>query len=545
VFSRAWWLLALSVTACDVGSLLGDESAGSTPQTLEGRPSHDVNTLIVGRAADAIYLDPALPTDNESVEVLGQIYDSLLQYRPGSAAVEPGLATEWSVSDRGRTWTFKLRQGVKFHDGTPFTADAVVFSLERQRDPFHPAHNVYKPITDKPYEYWDAVFQNIEKVEKVDDFTVKITIERPYAPFLANMAMFPVSIISPTALEKSGADFTNRPVGTGPFKLTKWDSDQRIVLERNDDYWGEPASFQRVIFQVIADPRQRLIALESGAIDIAHSILPEELQFVRLHPELELHTALANNVAYLAFNTRHPPFDDIRVRRAANFAINKTPIVKLTYQGLADPATGPLPPTQWGYHEVDEKYEYDAEEARALIASAREDGRFRDDMIPERGFRLYVPSAPRPYLPDPERIARVLASNLREVGIPTQILTNDFKTHLALTRRGEHDLCLLGWVGDNGDPDNFLFVLFDDTPENVAFYTDPEVHGLLIMAQESDDRQEREQLYRRVQELIADQAPWVPLAHSQIAVAARDDILSVVINPSGHLEYERVRRGSQ
>lgn len=525
------------VPGCDVGSLFGQD--GETTNTVGGRGvQRDTRTLIVGRPTDAIFLDPARPSDNESVEVIEQVYDKLIQYRPGSNTVEPGLATKWNVTDNGRVWTFHLRRGVKFHDGTPFDADAVVFSLERQRDPLHPYHRAGK------FTYWQNVFRNVERVEKLDDFTVRVTIERSYAPFEANLAMFPVSIVSPTAVARYGDDFERHPVGTGPFRFNSWDRGERIVLERNPDYWGGAPEMSRLVFQVIPDPRQRLIALESGAIDIAYAILPEELQFVELHPGLRLHKIPANNVAYLAMNTTHPPFDDVRVRRAVNYAVNKEPIVKLVYQGRADPAYGPLPPEQWGYHKPDALYGYEPTRARDLLAEAAAEGRFD----PNRTHVLYVPVSPRPYLPEPERIGRVLQTNLAEVGIQTRIVVQSFGAHLASVQKGEHDLCLLGWVGDNGDPDNFLYTLLDQDntvpglARNVSFFKDPFVHGLLVQAQESESREEREALYARAQQLIAEEAPWVPLAHAKITVASRADIGGVIVNPQSHVFFRMVRR---
>ncbi len=524
------------VAACDSASPFS--SSGAATSAAGGRSlARDRDTLIVARPTDAISLDPAVPEDNESVEVVDQIYDKLLRYRTGSNIPEPGLATSWNVSQQGRVWTFQLRRGVKFHDGTPFNADAVVFSLERQRDPFHPFHR-------HKFYYWENVYRNIEKVEKLDEFTVRITIERSYAPFEANLAMFPVAIVSPTALEKWGDDYARHPVGTGPFKFSSWTQGDRIVLERNDDYWGGAPAIKRLVFQVIPDPRQRLIALESGAVDIAYGILPEELQFVELHPALRLYKKAANNVVYLALNTTHPPFDDVRVRRAANYAINKEPIVKLVYQGNAIPADGPLPPTQWGYHKPDERYTYRPERARELLAEAEADGRFD----PNREHVFYVPSTPRPYMPNPVAMAQVLSANLADVGIKVKVSFNEFGVHKQALKLGKHDLCLHGWVGDNGDPDNFLFTLFDRDntvpghASNVAFFRDPELHGLLVMAQESDSREEREELYARAQELIAREAPWVPIAHSQVSVAARADLTGLVINPQSQVYYRDVRR---
>jgi peptide/nickel transport system substrate-binding protein len=525
-------ILALAMlAACDLPDALLGAAVANEDHRIGNR---DPDTLVIGRAADAISLDPALPTDNESADVIFQIYDTLVEWEPGSATVAPGLATSWSVDkETGTVWTFELAHDVVFHDGTPFDADAVVFSFERQRDPAHPFHR-----TD--FQYWPNSFRNIRKVEKVDNDTVQITIERPYAPFLANMAMFPVSIVSPTAVQKWGAAYGDHPVGTGPFVFERWDRGDRILLRRNPRYWrSDPPKLHRMVFEVIADPRQRLVALESGAIDIAISILPEELQFVDLHPGLVLHETAANNVAYLAMNMDRAALAPVRVRQAIAHAINKGPIVQLAFQGMATPAHGPMPPSQWGYHEPRATYPYDPEEARRLLAAA--------GWKPDTVLRFYVPSTPRPYLPSPERVARAIQANLAAVGIQTELVLQPFGEHLDSTRNGEHDLCLLGWVGDNGDPDNFLQQLDRDNTQlgsaiNVAFYRNGLVHQLLSQAQETDDRLQRERLYARVQEEVAEDVPWVPLAHSRVALAARDDVTGLILNPTGQVIYRNVRR---
>jgi peptide/nickel transport system substrate-binding protein len=533
---RAVWLCWLF--ACDLSGL-GDGGDSSGHRSGVAPSRRDTRTVVVGRPADALSLDPARATDNESGEVCEQIYESLLRYRPGSTRIEPGLAERWEMSADGRQWTFHLRKGVRFHDGTRLDAHAVMFSLERQRDASHPYHRPDKTRLEFSYV---EMLKNIRKVEAVDPLTVRITIDRNYAPFEANMAMVAVAIVSPSALMAWREEYYLHPVGTGPFRFSEW-KDGRIVLERNDDYWDKPPAIDRLVFRAIPDGRQRLIELESGAIDVAYSILPGELQFVDLHPDLQLYRAAANNVAYLAMNLTHPPFDDARVRRAVNFAINKDPIVKLAYQGMATPATGPLPPTQWGYHPVD-AYRYDPHRASELLKDAAADGHFD----PYRVHKLYVPSTPRPYLPDPESVARVIQANLKAVGIETELVVQGIKAHVESLQNGEHDLALFGWVGDNGDPDNFLYLLLDQdnategAARNVAFYRDPELHELLMAAQQSTSRAHREEIYQRAQERIAAQAPWVPLAHSQVSVAARVDVGGIVVNPSTHVDFRGVKR---
>lgn len=519
--------LALLLVLCSVAC--GKDGTGQEPVTL-----------IVGRASDAIGLDPARVTDNESVEICGQIYESLLRYRKGTTEVEASLAVSWEVSEDGRQWDFVLREGVRFHDGSPFDAEAVVFSFQRQLDADHPYH---LPDSSGLDFGWQAAYQNIISVEATGRYTLRITIDRKFAPFAANLAMFPVGIVSPSAVKEWGEEYFRHPVGTGPFAFDEW-SGERIVLERFENYWGPAPNLGRLIFKSIPDARQRLVALESGAVQVAYSILPDEQQFVILHPELKLYRAPANNVSYVAMNTQKPPFDDVRLRQAINRAINREPIVKLAYQGMAIPAAGALPPTQWGYSPNSFDYEFEPARARAEIASLIMEG----VLDPELEIEFYVPSTPRPYLPDPAMVARIIKSNLEEVGLKIRLIEQGFSSHLAAMRRGKHHISLMGWVGDNGDPDNFLYVLFDEdnavvgSARNLAFLKDAPLHKLLVEAQRSSERSARTEIYQRAQERIGALAPWVPLVHSQIAVVARSDVHGIVISPSAQVLFEQVER---
>ncbi len=532
-------LLAVAL-ACD-GARDGEQQVGSLQAPAAATSRRDPETVIVGRPTDALSLDPGRVGDNESVEVVEQIFETLLTYDAAARAVRPGLASSWKVSDDGRVWTFTLREGIRFHDGTPLDAAAVVFSLERQRDPTHRFHE--RDRTGFRFNYWQNLYSNVQKVEATGERTVRVTIDRRHTPFAANMAMFPVSIVSPAAVVRWGPDFYRHPVGTGPFRFVRWESGV-IVLERNPDYWGTPPAIGRLVFRSIADARQRLTELESAAIDVAYSLLPDELQFVELHPDLTVYQEPAAAVAFLAMNTSHPPFDDLRVRQAVNHAVNKDSIVKLAYQKLATAATGPLPPSQWGYHKPRATYPYDLARARALLAEAARDGRFD----PERTYRFYSLSTPRAYLPDPEFIARVIQANLAEVGLKTDLVVQRMRKHMRSVQNGEHDLCLFGWIGDSGDPDDFLTTLFDQQDNasglarNLAFYRDPQLGDLLRAGPAAGDREQRLDIYRAAQERIAEQAPWVPLAHSHVAIAARMDVGGIVIKPTAVVEFKGVRR---
>jgi len=498
----------------------------------------DPGALVVAEAADVQALDPIRVTDSESIEVGGLLFEGLVRWKPGTTDVLPGLATSWQVSPDGTRWTFHLRENVVFHDGTPLDAGAVVFSFERLLDPEHPNY-----LSGPDAIYRRTLLKGITKLVALDAKTVEIHVARPYAPLLGDLAMYP--LVSPTAVRMWGDKFKEHPVGTGPFAFEAWNKGEHVVVHRFENYWGAKPAIGRIVFRVIVDARQRLVELESGSVDLATSILPDEQPFVDLHPDLVLYATPGNDVSYLAFNTQQAPWNDRRVRRAVSYAINKEPIVKLAYQGRAIAADGPLPPAQWAYHSPKTKYSYDPVLARKLLGEAIADKTFD----PEKTYNLYSLSTPRPYLSQPERVARFLQSALAQVGIKTRLELLPYAAHKEIVESGRHDLAVFGWIGDTGDPDNFLYVLFHSnnavapSAQNIAFYSDPGVDTLLNDAQAASDQATRSGLYAVVQDRIASDAPWVPLAHSGFVVAARAELDGVILSPLGHPVYALIRRG--
>jgi peptide/nickel transport system substrate-binding protein len=480
--------------------------------------------LVVARSTDAISLDPARTSDIESLEVAEQVYGRLVRFAAGRLEPEPDLATSWSVSDDGTIWTFDLRPNVRFHDGTPFDADAVVFSFERQILPEHPAHEADF--------IWTRAYHNIRRVRAAGPLRVQFEIDRPYAPFLANLAMGPSAIVSPTAVRKWGREFGRHPVGTGPYRFVEWIPGDRITLERNPTYWDTPARTRYLVLLAIPDSRQRLQALESGAADVIQQLAPEDLPLVQLHPDLRLAMAPAALVSYLAMNTQRRPLNDPRIRRAIAHAIRREALVKLVYQGLGIPAIGPLPPNVWGSRSDVVTYPYDPERARKLLAEAGWRGE------KELPLKLFAPSVASQYMPAPARVAAIIKSCLAEVGIPVEVILSDPADHQRAIWAGEHDLALHGWFNDNGDPDNFLYTLLDSDnttgtrPSNVAFYSNGWFHDVIGMAQRTMDRTERERLYSQAQAILAIDVPWVPLAHSKVVFAERSAVRGLVVQPS-------------
>jgi peptide/nickel transport system substrate-binding protein len=516
-------LLVLVVAACNADRAVGHRR-------------RDPGALVVAQAAEPLTLDLVRATDSESIEVGGLVFEGLVRWKAGSTDVEPGLATRWEPSPDKKRWRFYLRPGVQFHDGTPLDARAVAFSFARLLDSRHPHY------LGQAGEYWRKLLKDVTKVEAIEPGIVEIETSRPYTPLLGELAMYP--IVSPAAVAKWGDAFQRHPVGTGPFAFESWTAGESVVMRRFDGYWDTAALLERIVFRVVIDARQRLIDLESGSVDLASAIRPDEQPFVELHPDLRLEHTPGNDVSYLAFNVTRPPFDSRDVRRAANHAVNKQPIIELAFQGRAVAADGPLPPTQWGYHKPKTRYAFDPVLAKKLLQAASAAGTFD----PARRYRLYAPSTPRPYLQSPERVARFLQAALEQVGLQTELVLQPYSEHRAALRAGLHDMALFGWIGDTGDPDNFLYVLFHsdntvlDTAQNFAFYREPVVDRLLIEAQGAVDEATRTALYRSVQDRISEDAPWIPIAHSEYVVAARAELTGVVLSPLGHPVYARIQR---
>ena len=501
-----------------------------------GRVRTEPKTLLVAAVRDAITLDPAAFSDTESLHVAMQIFETLVRFDKVGGNPQPALAVKWTEAADRRSWTFQLRRGVRFHDGTTMDADAVVLSFERQRDRKHQFHF-------QDFVYWESSFRNIKRVTRVDRYTVRFHLDAPYAPFLHNVAMFPVSIVSPAALARHGPDFSRHPVGTGPFAFHSWIRGRRITLRKNAHYWGPKPKVDSLVIEVIPDSRFRFMGLESNHVDVALGLSTADRQLVDLHPKLKLRQLEGNNVAYLAMNNARPPLDDVRVRQAVNHAVNKRAVVKLVYQGLAIPARGPLPPGSLGYTEETTSYAYNPTLARRMLQDAGWTGDAR------RTLRLYVMSNPRSYVPSPVLAARMIARNLEDVGLRVKLVVKPFADFLRATQDGEHDLALAGWTGDNGDPDNFLYMLLDKdnarkgTARNLAWFTHQQFHDLLAMARQVQGRWGRQKLYRRAMEIVADEAPWVPLAHSRVVVGTRRTIHGFTPNPfTAIYHWGRIRK---
>ncbi|MEK4627185.1 ABC transporter substrate-binding protein [Solibacillus sp. FSL R7-0682] len=526
--------MALFLAACgsdDANSSGETETDTGTPTTenTDDSSSSTPQVLVFGRGADSVSLDPGIVTDGESFKVTQNLFETLLNFGEQDTTIHPGLAKEWTVSDDGLTYTFQLQEGVKFHDGTDFNAEAVIKNVDR-----------WKGGKEEDFYYFNSMFKAegediISEVTSEGDYTVIFKLSRPQAPFLKNLAMSPFGIGSPTAFEAAGDKFGDNPVGTGPFKFTEWKRNDSITIEKFEDYWEEGLpKLDKVIFRSIPDNSARLNELIAGHIDLADGVNPSDGKTVEGNSELQLIERPSMNIGYLGLTNTRAPFDNKLVRQAVNYAINKQAIVDAFFEGRAEVAANPMPPSISGYNDAISPYPYDPEKAKALLAEAGYDG---------KEIELWAMPVPRPYMPDGAKVAEVIQKNLEDVGIPSKIVTFEWATYLDKAKDGEADAFMLGWTGDNGDADNFIYTLLDKDnigSNNYAYYSNDEVHDLLIKAQSETDENVRNDLYKKAQEIIHEDAPWVPLAHSTPLLAAKAGVKGFLPHPTGSDKLDNV-----
>jgi len=515
---------------------------------VEGPVEAEEMVLIFGSSGDAKRLDPADVTDGESIQRMDNMFEGLVEYEPDSTEIKPCLATSWDTSEDGLNITFNLRHDVKFHDGTDFDADAVVFSFARQYDTTHAYHDYGE------WAYWGYMFGDVDRMEKINDYAVKLVLKRTNAAIMTSLAMFTVCIVSPTNAEQWGEDAFKHPVGTGPFKFVEWVKDDHITLEANNDYWRETPKLDKLIFRVIEDPSARLMALQTKEIQGMEYPDPSSFDAIEADSDLKLLTQPGMNVGYLAINCGYgyndtnengahdsdepwvktpaysEPLANKKVRQAISHAIDKDSIVDNLYKGTAIVAKNGMPPFMLGYNDDIEDYSYDPAEATKLLTEAGYPNGFTST--------LWVMPVSRPYMFDPSKIGEAIQGYLEAVDITVEIYQVDWSTYLEKTEAGEHPMCLLGWSGDNGDPDNFMNVLYGEnacsigTAGNVAFYNNSRVQELLSDALQTYDNTERANYYEEAQEILHESASHVYLAHANQNIVFTSNVHGYVLHPT-------------
>jgi len=500
------------------------------------RGSYDTEKrLIVGRANDSVTLDPSCTVEMDSFKVTVNILETLVKCENGGNEVVPLLAESWESSEDGLKWVFKLRRGVKFHDGTAFDADAVVLNFNRWMYEDNPYHK-------GSFNYWNYIFGGfpglVKSITALNNYSVEIKLNKPFAPFLYAMTMPAFGIASPEAIKKHQGDLSEHPVGTGPFVYRSWERNKSIILERNDKYWNDAAKVERVEFKVIPGNKDRLEELRQGTIHIADYLSPNDIAGIKYDPNLYLYFRPSFNVGYMAMNNEKSPFNNRLVRAAINHAVDKDKLINDVFDNLAKPAATFIPPSLWGYNGSLEIYEYNPEKSRQLLAEAGYPNGFNTT--------IWVMNASREYFPDPLKTAQFIRENLRHVSINAEIVVFNWNEYLKKIRNGEHEIALIGWTGDYADPDNFLYTMLASENAkpglagNYSFYKSEDVDQLLAQARQTTNMSFRRSLYRRIQETVNYDMPSVPMVHTMPVLAARLSVKGYTPHMTGIESLEQV-----
>ncbi len=488
--------------------------------------------------------DPALYTAGTTFDASSRsVYNRLVEFERGTTKIGPALAESWDISDDGLTYTFKLRKGVKFQTTAFFTptrdmnADDVVFSFTRQLDKNHP-WNKYAAGTAWEYFNGMSMPKLLKAIEKVDDYTVRFVLNRPEAPMIANLGMDFASIMSKEyadQLAKAGKmdDLNQKPVGTGPFKFLAYQKDAVIRYKAHEGYWGGKALIDDLIFAITPDASVRHQRLKAGECHFNPYPNPADLKAIAADPDLKLMQQEGLNVGYLAYNTTVAPFTDVRVRKALNMAINKQAILDAVFQGAGKAAKNPIPPTIWSYNEDTVDDPYDPAASKKLLAEAG---------VKDLKMEIWAMPVQRPYNPNARRMAELIQADFKAVGVEAKIVSYEWGEYLKRSKaKDRKGAVLLGWTGDNGDPDNFLAVLLGCDGvggSNRAQWCNKEFEALIQKAKTVSDPAERTKLYKKAQLVFKREAPWATIAHSVVFKAMRKEVTGYKIDPfGGHIFY--------
>jgi len=482
---------------------------------------------------------PGINTTGTSFDVSEQIYDNLVGFERGGTSVVPALAEKWTVSKDGLEYTFNLRKGVKwqsnknFKPSRDFNADDVLFMIERQWKESHP----YFKVTSPNHSYFGdmGMPKLLKSVERVDDHTVKIVLNRPESPFLSDLAMQWAGVQSKEyadAMLKAGTPekIDQEPIGTGPFSLVQYQKDAIIRFKANPDYWAGKAAIDDLIFSITPDSAVRWAKVQKGECHVMPYPNPADLDAMRKDPNVQVLEQAGLNVGYLAYNTTKKPFDDVRVRKAINMAMDKNAIVSAVYMGTGVPAINPIPPSMWAYNKSIKDDAFNPAEAKKLLAAAGYPNGFTTD--------LWAMPVQRPYNPNAKRIAELMQADLAKIGVTAEIKSFEWGEYRKRMQAGEHQMGMLGWTGDNGDPDNFLDTLLGcdaakTNGSNVAKFCYQPYEDLVSKAKLVTNVAERTKLYEQAQVIFKEQAPWFTIAHAVQLKPVRKEVVGFKLSPFG------------
>jgi peptide/nickel transport system substrate-binding protein len=471
--------------------------------------------LIVASGTDTLTMDTHFGLDAPTFTILDHMVESLLELTPKGEIV-PRLAEKWEVSPDATEFTLKLRKGIKFHDGTPFNAEAVKVNLDRLLDP-------------KVAIRYRFLVAPISTVTVADEFTIKIKTKSPFAALVSNLTHQATGIQSPASLKASWDKAVTKPVGTGIFMFKEWVPGNKFVMARNDNYWGKKAVLEEVTWRVIPDDASRVVALETGEVHVAVRIPPFDIPRLKADKKLSVLDAASVRTIYLGFNALKEPFNDKRVRQAINYAVNKEAIVKHVLGGVGRVSDAAISPGIFGYAPI-KTYEYNVEKAKALLAEAGFPKGFETTLHPAVG-RYYMDAS----------VCTAVAADLLKVGIRAEIKMMEWGTYLPSILREkdqvEHKIYMLGWGCVTGDADYGLYTLFHSkqwpkTGMNASFYGNEKLDQLLDGARSTASPEERKRLYKEALTLIYDEAPWLFL-HSEVQmVGTRANVKGIIVHPT-------------
>jgi peptide/nickel transport system substrate-binding protein len=456
--------------------------------------------------------------------ILANLYEGLVGYHTDTLEPSPGLADSWAISDDARVYLFRLKPGIRFHDGTAFDAEAVKFNFERMLDPTHPNHDT-GPF---PLAFF---FEQIERIEILDPLTVRFVLRESFAPFLSNLAYPTGFMVSPTAVRRWGPDYGRHPSGTGPFRFGDWQAGRRVQLLRFEDYHGVPARLDALMFRPVTDPMTRVAELMAGGVDVALELSPDNVAAFRSSKEYRVVEATGPHLWFVILNTRDGPLADVRVRRAVNHAIDKRTLVDDVLRKTAEVATGPIPRVfDHVFDPTFDAYSYDPEKARALLTEAGHDAPLRlRFLVPRGGSGMLAPLA----------MATAIQGDLARIGIAVDIESYEWNAYLARVNGGlaeDADMAEMAWMTNDPDTLPSLALHCDAHPDNGGFnsgyYCNARTDALIEQARRSGDPATRSRLYRSLAGLVQEDAPWVVVASGRQHLVARTPVNGLRLEPS-------------
>ncbi len=496
-------------------------------------------TITVAMEAEPNSLDPALYNGVNAERVIRRIFEGLTAIEPGGTDVVPALAESWEISADGLTYTFHLRPGVQFQDGTKMDAEAVAFSLERTIKQDHPL------FATGQWAYAPVWLGGIADAEAVDELTLSVVLKNPDPSFLAKLTLPGSLIISPAAASADPAAFPRNPVGTGPYAFERWDAGSSIILRRFDGYWGDLGVPERIVYRWIAEDQARVAALLTGEADV---IVPVPADYV---PQLAGNSAITVlqqpgiHVWYLGLNTERGPTADLNVRKALAYAIDRAQITENILNGTAIIADSPIVPGSWAYEEDITRYDYDVERARELLAASGWTDSNGDGFLDKDGETLtlsfWMPASGSG-MQKPVEMSTFVAEQWRVLGVRVETQVLEWGSYLQTLRSGEFNVFANSFMPETVDPDitfSFLYASSSIPSPNRMRFRNDRVDELIALARTTVDQAERAAYYGEALQIVTDQVPTIFIDHDIQTVAARAGIEGVQLHTTYDVGVDR------